>query len=233
MKLRISPLISKKFPKLNIGIVIARNIDNTGSDKKIHHLLEEVEELIKLNTVPADLAKHDMISPWRAAYSDFGAKPSKYNCSIEALMKRILKGDDIPRINKIVDIYNYLSLKYLIPIGADDLDKVEGDIALTISDGAEIFIPLNSEDVENPKQGEVIYKDSRHVLCRRWNWRECNKTKITEDTKNLIIYTEGLPPVTKEKLKEVGKEIIDTIKTFCGGEAEFYILNIGNSEIEF
>ena len=134
-------------------------------------MLEEVENLIKLNFVSTALAKHPLLSPWRAAYSEFGAKPSKYNSSVEALTRRILKGQKIPRVNKAVDIYNYLSLKQLIPMGADDLDKVDGDISLTIADGAEIFIPLNSEEVEHPEKGEVIYKDHRNVLCRRWNWR--------------------------------------------------------------
>lgn len=233
MKLTISPLIFKKYPKLHVGIVVAKNIDNKGSDEKIAHLLKEIENLIKLDFIPEKLAQHPMISPWRTAYSEFGAKPSKYNSSVEALMKRILKGQEIPKINKAVDIYNYLSLKHLIPMGADDLDKIDGDITLKLADGAEVFIPLNSDEVEHPDKGEVIYKDHRNVLCRRWNWRDCDKTKITENTKNIILYVEGLPPVTKKKLTEVCKEMAEVITTFCGGESEYFILDMGNPEAEF
>lgn len=233
MKLIIAPTIFQKFQKLNVGIVIVKNIDNKGSDEKIYHLLEEIESLIKLNFVSTELAKHSLISPWRAAYSEFGAKPSKYHSSVEALMKRLLKGEDIPKVNKLVDIYNYLSLKHLVPIGASDLDKVEGHIFLRTANGTEIFIPLNSTEVEHPEKGEVIYKDDRNVLCRRWNWRDCDKTKIKDSTKNVILYVEALPPLTREKLEEVCKELISLINMFCGGEAKYYILDIAAPEIEF
>lgn len=233
MKLTISPVIFKSYPELNVGIVIAKNIDNTGSDEKIYHLIKEVQEYIKLNFVPEKISQHPLISPWRAAYSEFGAKPSTYHSSVEALMKRILKGDDIPRVNKIVDIYNYVSLKHLIPMGADDLDNVDTEIILTKARGSEIFVPLGSDDIEHPEQGEVIYKDQRKVLCRRWNWRGSETSKITEKTKNCIIYIEGLPPITKEKLELACKETVKLINMFCQRESEFHILDKGNSELKF
>lgn len=232
MKVVIDKKILKKFPSLNIGIVTAKNISNSGSDKEIYHLLEEVEKLIELNFTSEKLAEDPLISPWRTAYSEFGAKPSKYHNSVEALMKRILKGKKIPRINKAVDLYNYLSLKYLIPIGADDLDKIEGDIKLTFAKGTEKFTPLGKKEKEKVDKGEVIYKDDKKVLCRRWNWRECEQSKITADTKNLIIYIEGLAPVKEKKLIAVCKEISELIKTFCRGKTEFFILNKKRNEVK-
>ncbi len=232
MKLTISKKILNKFPKLNVGIVIAKGIDNKGKNREIDHLLKEVENYIKLNFIPEDLAKHKLISPWRLAYSEFGAKPSKYHSSVEAMMRRILKGNKIPIISKIVDLYNYLSLKHLVPMGADDIDKVFGDIQLTFAEGNEKFKPLGEEKTENPNKDEVIYRDKARVLCRRWNWRDSDETKITENTKNAILYVEGIPPITKSKLIEVCKEMVDLIKTFCKGEAKYYILNKTKNSVE-
>jgi lysyl-tRNA synthetase class 2 len=234
MKFAISEQILKKYPKLNIGIVAAKGIDNTGRNKEIDKLLKEVEDYIQLNFTPSDLAKHDLISPWRTVYSEFGAKPSKYHSSIEAMMRRILKGSRVPAINKIVDLYNYLSLKHLIPMGSDDIDKVDGDILLAFADGSERFKPLGTPDItENPDKGEVVYKDNSKILCRRWNWRDCDETKLTEKSKNVVLYVEGLPPVTKKKLTEVCKELADLIKTFCGGEVKYHILNKTKNSAEF
>jgi lysyl-tRNA synthetase class 2 len=233
MKLTISDKISKKFPKLNVGIVIAKGINNKGKNKEIDHLLKEVENFIKLNFIPEDLAKSKLISPWRTVYSEFGAKPSKYHSSVEAMMRRILKGNRIPLISKLVDLYNYLSLKHIVPMGADDLDKVFGDIQLTSADGNEKFKPLGTDETEHPNKEEVIYRDDIRVLCRRWNWRDCDETKITEDSKNVILYVEGIPPVTKSKLIEVCKELVDLITTFCKGEAKYYILNKTKNSVEF
>ena len=232
MKVIISKEILKKFPKLNVGIVVAKDIDNSGSDNKVHHLLEEVEKLIQMNFVPADLAKHPLISPWRTAYSEFGAKPSKYHNSVEALIKSILKGRLIPRINIIVDLYNYLSLKHLVPMGGDDLSGIKGNIKLKIAKGDEKFTQLGKKKIENPEKGEVIYMDDEKVLCRRWNWRECDESKITDKTKDVIIYIEGLFPVKKEKVVEICKELVDLIKSFCSGEAKHYVLNNKNNEVE-
>jgi lysyl-tRNA synthetase class 2 len=148
------------------------------------------------------------------------------------MMRRILKGNTIPQISKLVDLYNYLSLKHLVPMGADDIDKVFGDIQLTLAAGNEKFKPLGEEKTENPNKDEVIYRDKARVLCRRWNWRDCDETKITEDTKNAVLYVEGIPPITKSKLTEVCKELADLITTFCKGEAKYYILNKTKNSVE-
>ncbi len=232
MKIAISDKILEKYPKLNVGLVIAKDVDNRGKNKEIINLLEEIETFIKLNFIPEDLSKNEMISPWRVVYSEFGAKPSKYNSSVEAMMRRILKGNKVPAISKIVDLYNYLSLKHIIPMGADDLDKIGGNIQLAFAYGTEDFMPLGSSEVEHPIEGEVVYKDDKRILCRRWNWRDSDETKITEHTKNLVLYVEGLPPITKKKLTEVCKELAELIKTFCKGEAKYYILNKTKNSVE-
>lgn len=232
MKLIIDKKIFEKFEDLNVGVVIAKGINNKGEDKEIFHLLEEVENLIKADFTPEDIAKHKLISPWRSAYFAFGAKPKKHHNSVEALIRRITGGDKLPRINKLVDLYNYLSLKHLVPMGADDLDKVTGNIQLTFAQGNETFIPIGKAERTNPKEGEVIYKDDTEVLCRRWNWRECYKTRITEDTKNSILYVEGLKPVTEKELQSILLELSDLTNSFLGGETKFTILNKDKSEIE-
>ncbi len=232
MKLIIDKKIFEKFQGLNVGVVIASNIDNKGEDKEIFHLLEEVEELIKDDFTPESIAKHKLISPWKTAYLAFGAKPEKHHNSVESLMRTILEGRKIPRINKLVDLYNYLSLKHLVPMGSDDLDEVIGNIKLTFAKGDETFIPLGKGERSNPEKGEVIYKDDIEVLCRRWNWRECYKTRITEDTKNAILYVEGLKPVTGEELKNILEELADLVTSFLNGETSIFILNKNNNEIQ-
>ena len=90
----------------------------------------------------------------------------------------ILSGIELKSINNIVDIYNYVSIKHMTPMGGDDLDKVDGNITLKFAEGTEEFKELNSDEIKNPKQGEVVYCDDKEVLCRRWNWRECDKSKM-------------------------------------------------------
>ena len=129
-----------------------------------------------------------VIQSWRKAYTRFGGS-SSYRSSIEALAKRALKGDVLPEINPLVDCYNLTSLKYMMPVGGEDLQHVIGDVQLACAAGSERFTPLGSDVPEFPCKGEVVWVDeSKEVLCRRWNWRESNKTKLTESTKRRCLW---------------------------------------------
>ena len=232
MKVIVDRKILNRFPKLNIGIVIAHQINNHDADKRIHHLLAQIEKLMQINFVPEDIAKHPLISPWMTAYTEFGAKPSRYHSSVESLAKKVLKGKMISRVNKIIDLYNYLSLKYLVPMGGDDLSKIKGDINLTFAKGTEKFTEVKTREKKNPEKAEVVYKDDEKILCRRWNWRECEESKITNKTEDVIIYVEGIFPVTNKKVKEICRETADLIKMFCGGKTKYYVLNDKRNEVK-
>jgi DNA/RNA-binding domain of Phe-tRNA-synthetase-like protein len=232
MKFMINPRIFEKFPGLKVGIVRAKQIDNRGESAEIVRLIREREVEIRRKFDPERLSQHPKISAWREAYSSFGAKPKKYKSSVESLYRVILKGNELRPINKIVDIYNYISLKHLVPVGGDDTAKVEGDIQLKFAHGDESFTALNSEEIETPKEGEVVYTDSKEVLCRRWNWRECDKTKMTEDTGEVLLVVEGLPPVTKEEVQRIIEELSTLIRDYCSGETRISILDVASQEVE-
>lgn len=232
MKFKIDTRIFEKFPGLKIGVVTARNIDNHGFSDEIMQLIREKEREIRENYDTETLSQHPKIHSWRGAYSSFGAKPKKYKSSVESLYRMILKELDLRHINKIVDLYNYISIKYMIPAGGDDMAKVDGDIILKFAVGDEPFTALNSKEKETAKEGEVVYTDSKEVLCRRWNWRECDKTKMTGETKDVILVVEALPPVTKEELDEVEEDLSRLITKYCGGEIRTAMLDDGKREIE-
>jgi len=232
VKLKIDTRIFEKFPGLKIGVVTARNIDNHVLNEEIMQLIREKEREIRENYDTETLSQDPKINSWRGAYSSFGAKPKKYKSSVESLYRMVLKGLDLRHINKIVDLYNYISLKRMIPAGGDDMAKVDGDVTLKFAVGDEPFTSLNSTERETAKEGEVVYADSKEVLCRRWNWRECDKTKMTEETKDVILVIEALPPVTREELEEVEEDLSRLIIKYCGGEIRADILDEAKIEIE-
>ena len=232
MKLEVNTQIFKMFIGLNLGVIIAKQIDNTGSADEIIELIREREKEIRENYNTETLSQEPKIESWRKAYSAFGAKPKKYKSSVESLYRMILKGVDLRPINKIVDIYNYISVKHMVPAGGDDAAKVDGDIVLRFAGGDERFTALNSDETETAKEGEVIYSDDKEVLCRRWNWRECDKTKMTEETRDVVLVVEGLPPVTREELNAALDDLSQMIDEYCGGEIRIAVLDEVNAEIE-
>lgn len=231
MKFKVDSKIFERFPWMSLGVVIAKKIDNTGTSDEIMRLIQEREKEIRENYNTETLSQHPKIESWRKAYSSFGAKPKKYKSSVESLYRMILNGIGLRHINTIVDVYNFISIKHMIPAGGDDIEKVEGDITLRFACGDEPFTSLNSKERESAKEGEVIYADDKEVLCRRWNWRECDKTKMTEETGEVVLVIEGLPPVKREEMEEIEEDLSRLILKYCGGEIKRDILDENCREI--
>jgi DNA/RNA-binding domain of Phe-tRNA-synthetase-like protein len=221
----------ERFPGTIIGVVIASNINNKENNDDVLEIVRNEEKKIKEILSLENFSGYPFIKSWRRAFKDFGAKD--YRSSHEALIKRILKGGETRQINKLVDLYNSISLKYKTPVGGDDLDKVEGNMYVKIAKGDERFIMLGSDETTNPKEGEVVYADENDILCRRWNWREGNKAKFTDETKRAILFVDVIPPLTEEIVRVATNELADLVRKYCNAETKVFILDKNNREIEF
>jgi len=225
MRFRVDGALFETFPELAIGVVIAAGIDNRGDGDAAAAFLRQQVDAVRSSWSHDRLETDPRIASWREAYRSFGAKPNKHRCSIENAIRMILDGVQFPSINKAVDVYNAISLKHCVPAGGDDLDRVVGDIVLTFATGDERFIPLNGTEPMPPKPGEVIYRDDEDVLCRRWNWRECDKSKMTAQSTNLCLVVEGLPPVSAEEVRQISAELGQAIERYCGGSTTLYLVD--------
>lgn len=232
MFLKIDSKIFQRFPDLALGVVIAKGIDNAKKHTAITQLVNGACAQQKSKFAREELPGNVVIKAWRDAYRGFGADPEKYPCSIEALLKRIVAGKEIPRINTLVDLYNYFSIKNIIPIGGEDIDQLCGDLKLTFANGAEPFRAIDSEKIEHPEEGEAVYRDSGGVTCRRWNYRECDRTKFEAVTKNAVIIMEDLGIIGNEKMKKLVHELAQLVQKYCGGETEEHVLAREKSEVD-
>lgn len=226
MKLIIDQQIINQYPNVVLGVLLVRGLDNTGNNPEIASMLRAAENTAIDSLGDTPITEHAHIAPWREAYKLFGAKPKKYPSSIENLVRRISKGEQVRHINTLVDLYNIVSLTYIVPVGGEDLDKILGDITLTIAGENESPIKLLGESEERPPYpNEVIYKDDVGTICRRWNWKEADRTKLTGDTKNAVLVIEGLPPVGKDIITDALEELTELIQKYCGGELQSFILD--------
>jgi DNA/RNA-binding domain of Phe-tRNA-synthetase-like protein len=225
MKYSIEGVI-EKYPEINIGVLVGTGLNIN----KLHPDLEKyksdallvAEDLIGCNSV----TRHPYIASWRNMYRSFGAKPADYHPSAEALARRALKTQQLPLINTSVDTYNAVSIKYLIPIGGFDINLVEGDIVLRFSMGKEAFLPLGGIEYEYTYDGEVVYADNKRVLTRRWNYRDCDETKITEKTVNVVMFVDGTPEIPRVEIGKALEELAFKLKVYCDGS---YSTNIADS----
>ena len=232
MKDVVSPEVLAKFPAYVRGVVIARGVNNSGENQRLIELLRKAEQNATQDESLQDIKNHPRIAPWRQAYADFGTNPNKFYCSIESLGRRARRGDQLPYINTLVALFNYFSLKHMVPSGGDDLNSADGDLRLTLAKGDEPFTPLGSDEIEYPPPDEVIYVDNSKVMCRRWNWRQGDQTKLNPETSNVAINVDCLPPVAKGEAKAITEELAELVREFCGGEAKYFLLDTSQNEAE-
>lgn len=193
MQFRIERDFRDLFPEAMIGIVVAKGIDNHRHTEDAARLLHGANVTAREALGDEELATHPAVAPWRDAYRRFGVKPAKYRSSIENLL-RSARGDGVRSINPLVDLYNTVSLRHFLPCGGEDLAAIAGDLRLTRARGDEPFVPLGAADEQPPAPGEVIYADDLGAICRAWNWREADRTKLTAATTNAVLVIEALPP---------------------------------------
>ncbi|MFE9363279.1 B3/4 domain-containing protein [Streptomyces sp. NPDC006978] len=159
------------------------------------------------------------VAAWREVYTAFGAKPSRTRNSAEALARRALTDAGLPRINRLVDLYNAISVAHLIPVGGEDTDHIRGAMRLVRSAGQEPFptVAGGEEAVEHPEPGEVVWRDDEAVTCRRWNWRQGTRTRLTEESVNAVFLLEGLTPATAAELGAAATELAESLEKISPG----------------
>jgi len=220
------------LPDLTIGMVVAMDVDNTHPSKEIETLLNQAIEAMKRNFIVDKAQEHPRIKPWRTAFSKLSISGSKFPSSIESMAKRVLRGDPFPRINPLVDLYNSVSLKYLIPMGGHDLNTIKGNIYLKFTEGWEPFTPMGGGETMTVPKGELVYRDDQEVLTRNWVWRQCEKDKATEETKNIFIPIDVLGEVGRERADEIIREFSDLIPRYLGSTLFSAILDRENPSVE-
>ena len=212
------------FPDYVRGVVVARDVRNGPSPDELVSLLREAEASLRENLGTCNPAEHPRIASWREAFRKTGVKPAEFRSSIEAMARRVAKGQELPSINALVDIGNVLSLRHLVPTGGHSLDDVTEDIALRTAAGDEVFVPFGETEEEHPFPGEFIFAEGKKVLTRRWSWRQANHTLTLPETRAIEFNVDGLPPVERSEVEAVCGELEVLVRRFCGGEFRREIL---------
>lgn len=148
------------------------------------------------------------VTAWREAYRSFGAKPQRTRNSLEALLRRAESG--LPRVDRLTDLYNALSVLHELPIGGEDLTRYEGAPRLVRAQGDEGFdtVANGAPATEHPNAGELVWRDDIGVTCRRWNWRQASRTRLEMDTTAALFVFDALAPLTDGRLEAAGDDLL-------------------------
>jgi DNA/RNA-binding domain of Phe-tRNA-synthetase-like protein len=218
----VDPRVAAAFPDYRALVVVARGVPNRPSNDVSRQLLAEATERARDALAGRPASELPEIASWRTAFSCFGAKPSRFPSSAEALLKRVARGETPPAINGLVDCYNAVSLAHRLPIGGEDVDRVSGAVELRFAGGDEHF-DLAGPDGKPalPWPGEVVWADDQGITCRCWNWRQGARTRLTDETTNAYFLLETLPPRGTAELDSAAAELLAHLGAVgLGGEIE-------------
>jgi DNA/RNA-binding domain of Phe-tRNA-synthetase-like protein len=233
MRLRIAPEIFALAPDVQIGVVRLSSIDNGGPSGTLGAQLAAEEQRLRTAPDRSNLLDDPGIAAWRAMYRAFGANPKRHCSSIEGLLRRVLADAPPRQVNPLVDLYNVVSLRHRLPVGGEDLAAVVGDIWLKRAGADEPAVYMLGEaEPHAPRPGEVVYQDDAGALCRRWNWKEAERTKLTVATRDAMIIVEALPPVDRARLGAALNEIAELAREHTRATAWTAILDAREPEID-
>jgi DNA/RNA-binding domain of Phe-tRNA-synthetase-like protein len=219
--------VFERFPDYVVTLVAARNIVPGPSNDVSEALLVAAESAVQKRLASEPLEEWPEVQAWRAAYLAFGVKPRDGRSSVEALVRRIDGG--MPRIDRLTDMYNALSVMHAMPIGGEDLAHYAGSAHLVIATGDETFdtVADGQPTVTTPSPGEVIWRDDLGVTCRRWNWRQCVRTRLTHSTTDALFIIDGIGADARERGELVARKIIEHLST-GSADAQFALSHIEN-----
>lgn len=162
-----------------------------------------------LSATPVEDLPH--VAAWRQAYRAFGAKPQRTRNSVEALLRRAEAG--LPRVNRLTDLYNAISVLHQIPLGGEDLSGYAGPPRLIRAAGSEPFdtVAAGEPIIEHPEPGEVVWCDDDGVTCRRWNWRQARRTQLRDDTTTALFILDALDPITDADVLAAATELTENL----------------------
>jgi DNA/RNA-binding domain of Phe-tRNA-synthetase-like protein len=200
--------LSEGFPNFAVALLAASGLSiEPDRAPALDAVIETVEAEAAAALAATPSGRLPEIGDWRAAYRAFGVKKTSYRCSVERLLRGIERNGRLPRVNNLVDCYNAASLRHRMPVGADDLDRLSGNLSFRYARPGDSFIALGDGSATNdpPKAGEVVYADQEKLLCRRWNWYQDARSAISPATRRAVLTVQTLGP--RERLAQAAEEL--------------------------
>jgi len=219
----------KQFPDMLLVVAYAEGIDNEGGNADLEKAIRDLHVGTRAGWKYENAQSHPHVAAWRAAFRDaMNLSSQKYPSSIEALARRVLSGKAVATINPVVDFYNMVSVRYVVPVGGWDVDElVGGDVVLRHTTGDDTFSELGTTGMVRVEPGEVTYADAKELITRHFVWRQSEEAKVTSRTRRLFLVSEILPEVGGDVAESVRNAVADGLREYFDVEADTRVLQRG------
>jgi DNA/RNA-binding domain of Phe-tRNA-synthetase-like protein len=233
MKYTVKPEVFELNPDLCFGIIVARGLRNKETSAEETKRLRNAEQRARETINEEELKKLPIIQGYRQVMEKAGINPNKFQNSMEAMMKRVLKGGQLPTINSLVDLCNAISIENQVSLGGHALKDIQDDLSVGFTKGNEKFLPFGAEEYESVEAGELVFTSGDVVQTRKWVWRQSELGKMTLDTKDVFFQLVGFDDSSGSPLIKAMDSLEEIIRKKIGGTFVRYVVKQGNNEMEF
>ena len=216
MSVTISEEVRRAFPNLHVLTSSIENVIVEKSNSELEEFkresLQEIQDAYDLE----NLKDRPILRAYRDFFWKLGVDPTKTRPAAEALIRRLLRGKPLPRINTLVDAYNLASIKTEIAIAAFDSDKIRGELTMRYAEMGEEFLGIGMKTPLRLNGREIVISDEEKLLAV-YPYRDAEDTKVTEATRNVLLLFCGVPGIPMQKLLEAKDVTLKFVTKFCGG----------------
>ncbi|MEM2917222.1 MAG: phenylalanine--tRNA ligase beta subunit-related protein [Candidatus Bathyarchaeia archaeon] len=211
--------VVSRFPELSLGIGIVREVKVEKTNRKIEELRKQVFEEVRRLYKTEVLKDNPTVRAYRDLYWSLGIDPTKTRPSGEALLRRVLRGDEIPNISNVVDAYNLASLKTIIPMSGFDLDAITPPLHIRFSKENDVFQGIGAQAPTKLENKVLVLSDKTGIVCI-YPYRDADATKIMDKTRNILLIGYGAPKITPNRLLEAVELALTYVNEVSGGKIE-------------
>lgn len=221
--IKIQTTVKDNFEGLKFGYLVVDDLNIESSNDEINNFRLQIEKLIKIKyDSKSEIKKSPKLRGFRNIYDEFGVDPNSRLNSSEALIRRVVDGKGFYSINNLVDLYNAISAYFELPMAAYDLSRIKGMVELRYAKEGENIIRIGEKDPITISSGELVYADNEGAICMDLNYRDADRTKITDNTKKALILVDGHQDITHREIKETLETLKFYIEKFSIGKVSGY-----------
>jgi DNA/RNA-binding domain of Phe-tRNA-synthetase-like protein len=216
MDFSIDERLKAGFDGLRVLVREAENLNVTKENPELESFKKEVIERTRKRYAIETLKDEKILSAYRSFFWKLDIDPTKTRPAAEALIRRIIAGKPLPKINTLVDSYNLSSIDSMVSLAVFDKSLLSGNLEMRFGESGEKFVGVGMKEPMELKGNEIVIADEKELIAI-YPYRDADRSKITKSTKNAVIIVCGVPGIEMSELENASKIASEYITRFCGG----------------
>ncbi|RLI62073.1 MAG: hypothetical protein DRO93_02405 [Candidatus Thorarchaeota archaeon] len=202
-------MVSRKG--LSISAVRLSDVTVAGLSDEFEQFEQRIFAEIRSTRTLEQLKDDPVFRSYRDLYWTFGMDPTKLRVSSEALVRRVLNGHNLWRVNNVVDVANLASAYHGLPIGLIDEDRLDGELVVRTAKRGEVFRRIGGKELVC-RGREIVLADASKIVCFGFATHDADYTKVTSETTSVLLLIYGAPVVREAVMHDAMDKTLKMVR---------------------